>query len=92
MDHLGKAAGQMIPTASLLRAWLAVVGSVVCFALLIETAGLLPAALATVVVASLGSPDTQVRETVLLGMGLAAAISVLFVILLNQPIAIVRWW
>ena len=92
MDHLGKAAGQMTPTASLLRAWLAVVGSVVCFALLIETAGPLPAALATVVVASLGSPDTQVRETVLLGMGLAAAISVLFVILLNQPIAIVRWW
>lgn len=92
MDRLGKAAGQMIPTASLLRAWLAVVGSMVCFALLIETAGLLPAVLATVVVASRGSPDTQVREAVLLGIGLATAISVLFVILLNQPIAIVRWW
>jgi hypothetical protein len=33
-----------------------------------------------------------VRDAVLLGIGLAAAISVLFVILLNQPIAIVRLW
>jgi hypothetical protein len=82
----------MIATGSLLRAWLAVVASVVCFALLIETAGLLPAVLATVVVASRGSPDTRVRDAVLLGIGLAAAISVLFVILLNQPIAIVRLW
>lgn len=92
MDGLGKAAGQMIAPPSLLRAWLAVIASVVCFALLIETAGLLPAVLASVVVASRGSPDTQVREAVLLGIGLAAAISVLFVVLLNQPIAIVRLW
>ena len=92
MDGLGKAAGQVIATASLLRAWLAVIGSVVCFALLIETAGLFPAVLVTVLVASRGSPDTQAREAVLLGICLAAAISVLFVVLLNQPIAIVSLW
>jgi hypothetical protein len=92
MDGLGKAAGEMSATASLLRAWLAVIASVVCFALLIEPAGLLPAVLVTVLVASRGSPDTQAREAVLLGIGLAAAISVLFVVVLNQPIAVVRLW
>jgi hypothetical protein len=92
MDSLGYAARQVIATASLLRAWLAVIASVVCFALLIETAGLFPAVLVTVLVAARGSPDTQARDAVLLGICLAAAISVLFVVLLNQPIAIVSLW
>ena len=82
----------MIATASQLRAWLAIIASVVCFALLIETAGLFPAVLVTILVASRGSPDTTVREAVLLGICLAAVISVLFVVLLNQPIAIVSLW
>ena len=68
------------------------IGSVVCFALLIETAGLIPAVIVTVLVASRGSPDTQAREAVLFGVCLAVAMSVLFVVLLNQPLAIVRLW
>ena len=92
MDGVGKAAGEMIASASPLRAWLAVIGSVVCFALLIETAGLIPAVIVTVLVASRGSPDTQAREAVLFGICLAVAMSVLFVVLLNQPLAIVRMW
>jgi hypothetical protein len=92
MDGLGKAAGQMIATASWLRPWLAVISSVVCFALLIEAAGLIPAVIVTVVVASRGSRDTQAREAVLCGLCLAVAISVLFVVLLNQPLAILRMW
>lgn len=82
----------MIASASLLRAWLAVIGSVVCFALLIETAGLVPAVIVTMLVASRGSRDTQAREAVLFAICLAVAISVLFVVLLNQPLAIVRLW
>ena len=82
----------MIASASLLRAWLAVVGSVVCFALLIETAGLIPAVIVTVLVASRGSRETHAREAVLFGICLAVAISVLFVVLLNQPLAVVRIW
>ena len=89
---MGKAAGQVISSASPLRAVLAVIGSVVCFALLIETAGLIPAVIVTVLVASRGSPDTQAREAVLFGVCLAVAMSVLFVVLLNQPLAIVRLW
>ena len=92
MDGVGKTAGEMIASASLLRAWLAVIGSVVCFALLIETAGLIPAVITTVVVASLGSRDTHARESVLFGICLAVVISVLFVVLLNQPLAILRMW
>ncbi len=92
MDGVGKAAGEMITSASPLRAWLAVIGSVVCFALLIETAGLVPAVIVTVVVASRGSRDTHVREAVLFGVCLAVAMSVLFIVLLNQPLAIFRMW
>jgi hypothetical protein len=82
----------MIASASPWRAALAVIGSVVCFALLIETAGLIPAVLATVVVASRGSRDTPLREAVLFGICLAVAMSVLFVVLLNQPLAIIGRW
>lgn len=82
----------MIASASPLHAWLAVIGSVVCFALLIETAGLIPAVIVAVVVVSRGSRDTHVREAVLFGVCLAVAMSVLFVVLLNQPLAIVGIW
>ena len=82
----------MIASASPLRAWLAVSGSMVCFALLIETAGLVPSVIVTVLVDSRGSRDTVAREAVLLAICLAVAISVLLVVLLNQPLAILRAW
>jgi hypothetical protein len=92
MDGVGKAAGRMIAGVSPLRAWVAVVSSVVCFALLVETAGLIPAVVVSVLVASRGSRDTPVREAVVFAVCLAVAMAVLFVVLLNQPIAIVRTW
>lgn len=92
MDGVGAAAGAMIPGASPLRASLAVIGSVVCFALLIESAGLIAAVIVTVLVASRGSPDTPAREAVLFGVGLAVVMAVLFVVLLNQPLAIFGTW
>jgi hypothetical protein len=82
----------MIASASPLRACLAVIGSVVCFALLIETAGLIPAVIVTALVSSRGSPDTHVREAVLFALCLAVAMSVLFVVLLNQPLDILSMW
>ena len=82
----------MTASGSPLRAFLAVISSVVCFALLIETAGLIPAVIATVLVSSRGSPHTPVREAVLFAVCLAVAMSVLFVVLLNQPLAIFRMW
>lgn len=82
----------MIAGASPLRAWLAVSGSVVCFALCIETVGLVPAVIVSVLVASRGSRETTTREAVPLAIGLGVAISVLFVVLLKQPLAILRVW
>lgn len=92
MDCVGEATGGMIASASPLRAWLAVIGSVVCFALSIEAAGLIPAVMVTVLVASRGARETHLREAMLFGICLAVAMSVLFVMLLNQPLAVVRTW
>jgi hypothetical protein len=89
---MGKAAGEMIASAALLRAWLAVIGGVISFALLIETAGLLPAVVVTVLVASRGSRDMPIRDALVVGAGLALAVTMLFVVLLNQPLAILEMW
>ena len=91
MDGVGQAAGEIM-SATPRRASLAVVGSVVCFALLLETAGLIPSVMVTVLVASRASPDTPVRDAVLCGVCLAVAVSVLFVVVLNQPLALFRMW
>jgi hypothetical protein len=88
---MGEAADAMIARASL-RPWLAVVGSVLSFALLIETAGLIPAVIATVVVASRGSRKTALREALLFGVCLAVGMAVLFVIVLGQPFPLIRTW
>ena len=71
-----------------LRPALSITSSVLLFALLIENAGLVPAVAATVVVASLGSPSVNIREALVLAAALAAAMSLLFVGLLDQPFAL----
>lgn len=73
-----------------LRPCLAITTSVVTFALLIERAGLIPAVSMTVLIASLGSPRARVRDVVILCVCLAAAMSLLFVVLLDQPFTLVR--
>lgn len=78
----------MLPPA--LRSCLAVVGSVLTFALLIERAGLLPAVIATVVVVSFGEAQRQMRRTLILSVCLAAAVWLLFVVLLDQPLSAVK--
>jgi hypothetical protein len=68
-----------------LRPCVAITGSVLMFALLIEKAGLIPAVTVTVVIASLGSPDVRIRDALMFAVCLAAAMSLLFVSLLDQP-------
>ena len=76
-----------------MRPWIAVIGSVVSFALLVESAGLIPAVVVSVVVGSRGSPLTNIREAIAFGIGMAVAMSILFVGLLGQPMALVaRFW
>ncbi len=79
----------MTMTNAGIRPCLAIVGSVLTFALLIERAGLIPAVMATVVIASLGSTTFRVRQAVVLALWLAAAMSILFVGFLGQPLALI---
>ena len=68
-----------------LRPCLAVTGSVGAFASLVEHGGFVPAVMAAVLVASLGSSAVRIREALFLSACLAAALSLLFVLLLGQP-------
>ncbi len=68
------------------RACLAVSGSVLIYASLIERAGLLPAVVATVFVAALGSRPVRPSETLILAISVAAAVALVFVSLLGQSI------
>lgn len=71
------------------RACLAVSASVMAFALLVESAGLLPAVVATVLIAAQGAGAPRTRQVLLLAAGIAAAVAVLFVGLLGQPIPLI---
>jgi hypothetical protein len=75
--------------ASGFRPCLAIVGSVLAFALLIEKAGLIPAVIATVLVSSLGSRQVRIREALILSLFLAVAMALLFVGFLDQPFTLI---
>ena len=74
---------------SALRPCLAIAGSVLAFALLIERAGFLPTVVATVLVASLGARTLTVRQALLLAIAVAVVMAILFVGLLDQPFTLV---
>lgn len=71
------------------RAGLAVSTSVLLFALLIERAGLLPAIVATVLVAAQAAGASRLRDTLILAFCLAAAVALIFVGVLGQPIPLI---
>ena len=71
------------------RSCAAICGSVVAFALLIEIGGLIPATAAATFVASTGSRAVNIRDALILSVGVATAIALLFVGLLNQPFLLV---
>jgi membrane protease YdiL (CAAX protease family) len=77
-------------TVDSIRACLAIVASVLVFALLIERGGLIPAVMLTVLVASQASRKLRRRDALLLAIGLAAVVSLIFVGLLAQPFALIR--
>jgi hypothetical protein len=80
----------MTPPLSLaLRSCAATSGSVLAFALLIESAGLMPAAAVATFVASTGAREFDLRDALLLSISAATALAVVFVGLLNQPLSLV---
>jgi hypothetical protein len=76
----------MTPAGGAARPLLAIAGSVLAFALLIERAGYLAAVTATVLIASLASRELTLRRALMLAVGVATAMAVLFVGLLDQPL------
>ena len=72
-----------------LRSCLAIAGSVLVFAILIERAGFLPAIVATVMTSSLGAGTLTLRQALLLAASIATALAFLFIGLLNQPFTLV---
>ena len=71
-----------------LRPIVAVSGSVLGFALLIEPLGFPATVMLTVLVASAGSRQTNGRQSLLLAVVVAAVMAVVFVFLLDQPLSL----
>jgi hypothetical protein len=72
-----------------LRPLFVISGSVLAFAGLIETAGLLPAAGASVAIGAFGFQGARWREVLVLATLLSVAIAAIFVGLLNQPMRLI---
>ena len=90
MDGLGTAApDDAMMAGSAVRPCLAIAGSVMAFALLIERAGYLAAVVLTVLIASLGSRELNVRQALMLAVMVAAVMALLFVGLLDQPLDLI---
>ena len=86
VDSLGPAASvDTMMTGSAVRPCLAIAGSVLAFALLVERVGYLAAVMSTVLIASFGSRELNVRQALILAVVVAAVMAVLFVGLLDQP-------
>jgi hypothetical protein len=71
------------------RSCAAITGSVLAFAFLIEAGGLIPAAAVATFVASTGSRAVSIRDALVLSIGVAVAMALLFVGLLNQPFLLI---
>jgi hypothetical protein len=74
------------------RPGLAVCGSVLAFALLIERLGFPATVMLTVLVAAAGSREMNSRQSLLLAVVVAAAMTAVFVGLLDQPLSLVPRW
>lgn len=74
-----------------IRPLIAVLGSILAFAVLVRPLGLVIATLVTVPVAAIAEPKARPLPTAVLAVGMAVAISLIFVWFLNVPISL-GWW
>ena len=87
VDGVGTApgCGFMMSATPAFRPGLAICGSVLAFALLIERLGFPATVMVTVLLASAGSRQMNSRQSFLLAVVVAAAMTAVFVGLLDQP-------
>jgi hypothetical protein len=72
-----------------IRSCAAITGGVLAFAFLIERAGLAPAVMVAVLISTLGFRGSRFGAGLVFGIGMVAAMYVLFVGVLGQPIKLV---
>lgn len=65
--------------------------SILCFAVLIETAGLLPAVFLTVVIATFAERTVPLSKAILLGASMAGLTWAIFILGLGLPLAAIDW-
>ena len=65
--------------------------SILCFALLIESAGLLPAVFLTVVIATFAEKTVPLPKAMLLGASMAALTWAIFILGLGLPLPAIDW-
>jgi putative tricarboxylic transport membrane protein len=70
------------------RATLLILGAIICFALLIRSAGLLAATFVVTVLSSFSSKESRWKETIVLGILLATLCVLVFVYALRQSIPV----
>ena len=70
------------------RSVLLVLGAILAFAFLIESAGLALAVLAVTLISALASPDWRWKETAVLGLLLALFCVAVFIFALRQPMSV----
>ena len=73
-----------------LRPILFIIAAILIFGFLIESIGLALTAVVLTVLAAYARPNVNLRETILLGIGLAIFTVVVFVSVLGQPLP--AWW
>ena len=94
VDGVGTAPGRgfSMSATPALRPGLAVCGSVLAFALLIERLGFPATVMVTVLLASAGSRQMNGRQSILFSVVVAAAMTAVFVGLLDQPFLLAPRW
>jgi putative tricarboxylic transport membrane protein len=68
-----------------------IVAAIVLFALLIERVGLIPTVFSVLLVASYASSEFRLRDSILLGAGMAIACYLVFIRLLGLPLSAFAW-
>ncbi len=74
-----------------IRPFVVVTLSILAFALLIESAGLLPSVFATVVIATFAERTVSIVNALILGAALALLTWAIFILGLGLPMAAIRW-
>ena len=93
LDGVGTAPGWgfRVSAPPAVRPGLAICGSVLAFALLIERLGFPATVMTTVLLASAGSREMTGRQSILLAAAVAVAMTAVFVGLLDQPFLLAPW-